>query len=282
MSVSRSTLRVGGVASKAWGIYRTNTNTLLLLAAVMVVPAYIILALLLGFAAPEGFFDVTENDVRTGSIGSEWEGSDFVTFGGAALVGVIVALIATLLATGACFKVIQEVYNERVPDWRASLAAARARLGALVWLALISGLLLVLAFLALVIPGIYFWVAWAVAVPVLMVEDLRGTKALSRSRALVKGTWWPAFGVIVIGAVIAWAVSLVIGLIFQAGADNPSLGEGLTMGTLQEVVTQIIVLPFTAALSGVLYFELRSLKEGVAGTPPVAPPPAPPPPPPPA
>ncbi|HEV3472972.1 MAG TPA: hypothetical protein VG408_07165 [Actinomycetota bacterium] len=279
MSVDKTTVRVGGVASKAWGIYRTNTNTMLLLAAAMVVPAYVIIALLLGFAAPEGFFETTETELRSQSFDKGWTGGAFVTFGGAAFVGAIVAIIATLLATGACFKVIQEVYAGRTAHWRVSLAAARGRLGPLMWLALISGVLLLLAFLALVIPGIYLWVAWSVAVPVLMTEDLRGIKALSRSRGLIKGTWWPAFGVLLVGAVVSIAVSMVLGLIFQTGADEPSLGEGLTMGTLQEMVTQIIVLPFVASLAGVLYFELRRIKETGEGLPPggVTPPPAAPP-----
>lgn len=280
MSVEKTTVRVGGIASKAWGIYRSNANTMLLLAAIMIVPAYIVLALLIGLAAPEGFFDLTEQEIRSETVGVDWDGGDVAALVTAGLIGATVALIATMLATGSCFKVIQEVYSDRTPDWRASLAAARARLGALVWLGIISGLLLALAFLALIVPAIYLYVAWSVAVPVLMTEDLRGTKALGRSRALVKGTWWPVFGVMVIGIAASLAVGLVLGMIFQAGADNPSLGEGLTLGTLQEVVTQIIVLPFVAALAGVLYFELRRVKEDVVEPPPVAPaPPAAPPPP---
>ncbi|MDQ3962867.1 MAG: hypothetical protein M3277_03000 [Actinomycetota bacterium] len=258
MSVEKSTVRVGGIASKAWRIYRTNVNTMLLLAAIMIVPAYIVLAVLIGVAAPEGFFDIAFDQAQGEDLETvSWDGGDVTALVAAGVVGGIVALIATLLATGACFKVIQEVYADRAPDWRASLAAARARLASLMWLAIISGFLLILAFLALVIPGIYLWVAWAVAVPVLMTEERRGIEALSRSRALVKGTWWPAFGVLLIGLIASWVVGLVIGTIFRAGADNPSLGEGLTMGTLQEIVTQIIVVPFLAALSGVLYFELR-------------------------
>ena len=268
MAVDKTTVRVGGIASKAWSIYRANANTLLLLAAVMIVPAYILLALLIGFAAPPSLFEVKVDEAGT-TTDLNLTGGDIGALVGAGLLGGLVALIATLLATGACFKVISEVYADRIPDWRESLAAARARLGSLVWLAIISGLLLVLAFLALVIPGIYFLIAWSVAVPVLMTEDRRGLDALKRSRALVKGTWWPAFGVMLVGLVVSWAVSLVLGMIFRTGADNPSLGEGITLGTLQEIVTQIVVLPFTAALAGVLYFELRRLKDGLSEPPPI-------------
>ena len=55
---------------------------------------------------------------------------------------------------------------------------------------MLGGFLTVSASLLCIVPGIYLFVAFAVALPVLMSEGERGRKALGRSRALVRGRWW--------------------------------------------------------------------------------------------
>jgi hypothetical protein len=64
-----------------------------------------------------------------------------------------------------------------------------ARLPAVVALALLSGIIVGIGTLLCVIPGIYFYVAFAVAVPVLLVEGAGPSRALGRSRELVRGRW---------------------------------------------------------------------------------------------
>jgi hypothetical protein len=52
------------------------------------------------------------------------------------------------------------------------------------------------------------------SIPALVVEDQRGTKALSRSLALVDGHWWHAFGTILLtGLLIRVANSVINGIV---------------------------------------------------------------------
>ena len=66
--------------------------------------------------------------------------------------------------------------------------------------------------------------------PVLLVEGLRGRKALGRSFQLVKGRWWRTFGVIVVGFLLAGIVSAIvqgaflIGIIFEPDNDAARAG----------------------------------------------------------
>lgn len=55
-----------------------------------------------------------------------------------------------------------------------------------------SGLLLMLLFLAFIIPGLIFYCYWSFATMLVVVEGTKNTKeSLKRSKYLVKGYWWP-------------------------------------------------------------------------------------------
>ena len=126
----------------------------------------------------------------------------------------ILNFILTALATAACFKAVSDAYLGAKPDWRESLTYARGRFHSVLWVTFISGVGVFFAFFALIIPAVWLYIAWAVAVPALLFEDRKGTKALGRSFGLVKGRWWPTFGVILVGFILASVVGgIVSGLI---------------------------------------------------------------------
>src|SRR5437016_4321072 len=68
----------------------------------------------------------------------------------------------------------------------------------LTWLELISLPVLIIGFILCLAPGVFLWVSWLVATPALMVEGERGTHALRRSFALVRGRRWPILGLAIV------------------------------------------------------------------------------------
>ena len=62
---------------------------------------------------------------------------------------------------------------------------------------ILGGFISVLGLVLLIVPGVYLYVCFAVAMPVLLTEGLKGRHALGRSRRLVKGRFWRTFGVVV-------------------------------------------------------------------------------------
>jgi len=54
---------------------------------------------------------------------------------------------------------------------------------------ILSGLGILLGLILLIVPGLYLWAIWALAVPALMAEDLSVSQALSRSKSLSQGQW---------------------------------------------------------------------------------------------
>ncbi|MFP5362193.1 MAG: glycerophosphoryl diester phosphodiesterase membrane domain-containing protein [Thermoleophilia bacterium] len=183
--------------------------------------------------------------------------------GGLAIAGVLQGL-AVLLATAACLRAIAQAYLGEETDWRSSLRYALRLAPSLLLLTLLYGLGLIVGFLLLILPGIWLYVAWAFATPALLVEGLRGRKALGRSFALVKGRWWRTCGVLVVGFLLAAIVSTVVQAVFVVGIlvgeDNDALV--LVLSAIAGIVGLAVSTPFQAALLTVLYFDLRVRKEG--------------------
>ena len=100
--------------------------------------------------------------------------------------------------------------------------------------------------------------------PVLLGENLRGAQALGRSRALVRGRFWPCLGVLVLdrrarGHRRARVIALVISAIIGASDNDTVLFFEQGVSTL---IANTLVLPFQVAVTTVLYIDLRVRKEG--------------------
>jgi hypothetical protein len=189
---------------------------------------------------------------------------DLNSYLGGLAISSLLQVLAVVLASAACFRAIAQAYLGDEPDWRASLSYALHRAPSLLWLTLLNFLGIFGGFLLLIGPGIWLYFAWVVAMPVLLVEGLRGRKALGRSFQLVKGRWWRTFGVLVVGFVLAGVVSSIVQGAFLVGIivepDNDVLV--LVLSALSGIVGLAIGTPFQAALLTVVYFDLRVRKEG--------------------
>src|SRR5205807_1779982 len=119
-------------------------------------------------------------------------------------------------------------------------------------------------FAACIVPGVWLYVAWSVAVPVLLMEGTRGFRALGRSFKLVRRRWWPTAGILLLANLLATAVAAGIGLValplLFAGRDN-ELVYDLANGVFGAAAS-VLTIPFVAAVVAVVYFDLRVRKEG--------------------
>ena len=79
--------------------------------------------------------------------------------------------------------------GERVTLGR-TLRYALSRLPAILWISIITSVVTIIGFILLVIPGIIAFFRLALAPAVLVVEDVRGTKAVRRSWRLTHGHFW--------------------------------------------------------------------------------------------
>ena len=183
--------------------------------------------------------------------------------GGLAISGLL-QLCAVGLATAACFRAIAQAYLGESADWRESLRFATRHIPSLLLLTLLYVLGVGLGTVLFIAPGVWLYVAWAFALPVLLVEGLRGRGALGRSFELVRGRWWKTFGTLIVGFILAAIISTLMQGIFLigmvVGEDNDAVV--LVLSAIAGIVGLAISTPFQAALLTVLYFDLRVRKEG--------------------
>lgn len=179
--------------------------------------------------------------------------------------GVFISFIAGLLAQAGCFRAIADAYLGEEARWSSSLRYALRRLPALIALTIVAALLELLAAIACLIPGIYLWGAFSVAIPALLVEGAGPFRALGRSRRLVKGRWWTAFGVVFVGQLLVVILSSVLtGLVVGVAFANPprNSATGFILNTLASTIGSMLTTPAAAAFATVLYIDLRVRKEG--------------------
>ena len=252
-------LGVGEILDVAIKIYRSRFGDLVKAVSVVLGPVFVLAAAIrLSLPTEDTFLESTQPGATP-----EFEAEEFWAFLAGTVLIAILAFIAGQVATGACFKAVGGAYFDERPDWRESLRFARSRLGSLLWLSFLLPLLLVPATLACIAPGVYLYVAWAVATPVLLLEDVRGRRALKRSRGLVTGRWWPTLGLLVLTAILTGLVQAVfVGL--AAGVVSVSDNEvaRAVADAVGQTASSALVTPLSAAVTTVLYFDLRVRKEG--------------------
>jgi len=256
-------LGVGEILDVAIKLYRHRFATLVKAVAVIIGPVYVFFAFvqLSLLPAPGDFDSFDEVDPVTGLPQTDFD--EVWAFFAAALLLGVAGYIATQLATAAAFRIIGATYLGEDVDWRESLRFARTRLWSLLGLSILMAIVIGLGFLLCIVPGVYLYGAYAVAVPVLLVEDVRGTRALKRSKSLVQGRWWSVAAVIFLGMLMGSIVSNVLSGVVNLGIGATGDDVATVIGnTIASVVAAAIVTPFTAAVTMVVYFDLRVRKEG--------------------
>ncbi len=241
-------LGVGEILDAAFAVYRRHAVALWKLVAVVVALP----------AALDGAVAVATRQVSDTDDGTS---SGLVVLQLAVLA---VSVLAAFLATAAAYRLVADAYLGRPVDPGASLRFGLRRLGSVIWLSTLAALGIFVGLLLIVVPGIYLAVAWSVAVPVLLGENLRGTQALGRSRSLVRGRFWSCAAVLVLAFLLAGLTALVIAAIVE-GVTGESDNDTVIffVNGVSSLISNALVLPFQVAVTTVLYIDLRVRKEGL-------------------
>jgi hypothetical protein len=251
-------LRIGEILDAGIKAYLRNARTLLGLTALVVVPFQALAAVVLLSTVSNG------DEIPHGSVLAVGHRSaaHATSVGANAVLGITSILVAAI-TTAACVKAVSDIYLDQPTSIRGSLSFALRRSLALIWLEILTGVLLVIAFIALVIPGIWLYGAWSVATQALLIERLGAASALGRSYALVRGRWWPTAGVLIVSqimvSIVGGAIQALLVAIFLAGSSV--LVTALVV-SLAAAVSAILTRPLSAAIRTVLYYDLRVRREG--------------------
>lgn len=198
----------------------------------------------------------------------------------------LVTFVAFLLVSAATFRLVVDAYLGRPVDHDASLRFGLRNLASATWISLLAGLvagggialggfvtfLFGLGFTPgvalLVLPALYLAIVWSLAVPALLGESHRGRAALRRSRELVGSRFWPCVGVLVLTSVLAAIATVIISVVVAVlVGTNPDDAVLFVDRGVANLISFTVVLPFEAAVTTVLYVDLRVRKDGFNGHP---------------
>jgi hypothetical protein len=250
-------LGVGEILDVSIKVYTRNLRTFIGLVAFIYIPIGLVAILGLLSVLPEGSF-ISDNTLYLPPTDSGAVDAFFVVL-------IVLAFLGPLISTGAGSKAVADAYLGRKPSIGTSYAFVGKRFHSLLWLSLLWVIIVFLGTLALFVPAIYLLVALSASVPVLVVEGLKGTKALSRSFNLVQGRWWRTFaviflGVILIPGIIQFAIIFLLGMGLEAlGTENVTTFVILNQSI--STIAALIATPIQVAVLVIVYFDHRVRKE---------------------
>jgi len=191
----------------------------------------------------------------------------------AAVAGVILiivvslaVLVAFLYSAGASVFAVSEIYAGRQPSIRGSFRLVRGKAGAIFGILILSGLIMIAGFIALIIPGLYLLCRVPVATAAAMIEDLGPSDAIRRSFDLTKDFAGRSALIYLLAAALTYGVGLMIQLPFFVLVAFSAKQSHLmilwtVLGQVGNLLGGIVVAPVHTIGFALFYYDLRVRKE---------------------
>lgn len=167
------------------------------------------------------------------------------------VLGLILIPVALVLYLFASVALIKGFDQESMMDWRAAYASTKGLVLSYLWVSILVGIVVNLAMLLLVLPGIYLSILYNFYSFAVVLEGKKGWSAAVRSGELVKGRWWAVFGRVILTSVILMIPYVVISLL--AGMIDERI--------VLPVVNFVLILFVIPLMGGVQYLLYRHLKQ---------------------
>lgn len=255
-------LSLGEILDRTFSLYRRN---FLLFVGIMAIPQLLILVLNVGqvllSSHPRRLAGLSTHHAQ------ELSSSSLTTFG---TLGVIVAivfyLVAYLFAQGGTIYAVSDLYLGRTTTIGESLGRMWGHLLKLLGVSLLNGLAVLVAMIALIIPGIWLACRLSTCVPAALLENLGTRESLERSFALTKDNAGRALLIGMLYAVMLYALMFLFAIPFGVAvvmsARNPEmLRFSLTLLQVGNFCAGVLVGPFILIATSVFYYDLRVRKE---------------------
>ncbi len=172
----------------------------------------------------------------------------------------IVSWIASSVTTGIAVKFTSDILERGQANLQTAFNFTLLKLLSLLAASIITGILIVLGFIAFVVPGLIIALMFSLIYPAIMLEGTGVLGSLSRSRVLVSNRWQKTFGLLLLlGIIVAIFNGVFVLIAFPFGVVSP-----LISGILTALITPIFAIAIT-----LYYYSMKART-----LPPPPPPPA--------
>jgi hypothetical protein len=187
------------------------------------------------------------------------------------LLGVLFGMIGSSFVYLGCMFVLQAaIMHGVIADLNGRKASLGECLGTgvrfllpLLGITVLLGLALMVGFVLFIVPGVLMALAWIVAAPAEVVERTGILGAFRRSADLTRNHRGAIFGLAVLAAVLGWILSLTV-LATTGGFQAIMTGHYMSWTTvIVAALLQAVQLLINSAGTAAIYYELRSIKEGI-------------------
>ena len=170
-----------------------------------------------------------------------------------AIVSVFVSLAGVFWLQGALVVAVEDVRDGRADlSLRETLSRVGPRFSTLGVVGILAALAITLGLVLFIVPGLVLATWWLVVVPVVMLEGRGVGDSFGRSRELVRGNGWSAFGLIVLTFLILVAAQIVVAIVLSPLDDS-------IQSYVSNVVSNTLLVPYVAAVFTLAYYRLREL-----------------------
>lgn len=229
-------MSVGEILDTGFRLLRNHFGLLVGLSALAYVPMGVLNLIADGFLA-------------SAHTGESVAGAPLMIF---ALIMFLVYLIAAPIASTAMTLALGDLYVGRPTSAGEALRQTWSIIVPVIGTGLLSSILIGLASLLFIIPGIWLTFAYWVAPQVMVIERVFGMAALRRSSELMKGNKGRGF-------VIGLAVLLLMGV--MSGGATWALTAWPVIETIASTAVTIVTYAFLYAVNVVFYFDVRCRRE---------------------
>lgn len=242
---------VGTVLSLSFSLLKSSFLRFLLLSLILVAPIFVLAALAfsyIGYTAGLGLLagaDMSSGGIAMFGLLIIAVAAAYFIFSGAIAYGAIEDLRGSRPGIGECigqaFRALPQLIGTAI-------------VMILAMIALVLPLLLTYFYLILLVPAVLFiLICWWVVVPVILAERPGVIAALSRSFALTSGDRWSILGIMLVMAVINWALNFILSAFMPIAP---------LLFVILSLVASLIISVWSAILPAIGYCLLRNEKEG--------------------
>ncbi len=196
------------------------------------------------------------------------------------LPGMVYTLLFLFLlpvSSGATVQIIAKEYIGEPVSAVSAIRFAYERIWDLLGATILAGLIIFLGACMLIIPMFVFMMMYALINQVVMLEGLRGRQALSRSAELTSGFRWRILGIELMIFFVTTVVMLPLYIWFPLGGPTTRFLQGppyveavntpwnhpnYEIYHVANFVMQALLVPYGVVCLTLVYFDLRTRKEG--------------------
>ncbi|MEN0055248.1 MAG: hypothetical protein AAGC65_16355 [Mucilaginibacter sp.] len=213
----------------------------------------------------------TMSSISSGTYNRQYRPSIFNFLGIEYVFTIVFALLGftTMLVTILSYIALYKAKNSQIPTTEEMWGYIKYYFLRVLGTSILLNLLIGVALLFCVIPGLYLAPIFALVLPIMVMENASFNYSFNRSFLLIKENWWVTFGSLVVIWIIFYACMMVItipatiinsmSLILHWSFSKPA---AVITAILQHLCQIFTILPITTLC--LCYFNLSESKDGTS------------------